>query len=108
MRRAMIVVGWIATVPGLAGLLAMAMVLPDAEWVLGCRPSGFLGLSCPDNPAGWLGNLLWFVGLMVVIGFPVTLIPMIYAVVYPIARLVIRRRAAARATTSDNPMPEGV
>ena len=103
-QRALVVFGWIATVPGIAGLLGAAVVFGHAEWLFGCRPSGILGLSCPEDPLGWLGRLLWFSGLIAAIWFPGTLIPVIYAVVYPVVRLIQRQRD--RAVIPSGPLPE--
>ena len=92
MRRAMIVLGWIATGPGIVGLLGMAVAFTDGEWIFGCRPSGILRIACPQDPFGWFGELLFVSGLAMVIGFPATVIPVIFTVVYPIVRLIRRPR----------------
>lgn len=93
-ERALIVVGWIATLPGIVGLLGIAVVFTDGE-IFGCRPSGIVNITCPQDPFGWLGELLFVSGLAMVIGFPATVIPAIFTVVYPIVRLIRRRRVVA-------------
>jgi hypothetical protein len=95
MRRALIGLGWIVTIPGFVGLLGLAVIFTDAEWVFGCQPSGILRITCPQDPLGWLGELLFIAGLVTVVWFPATLLPTIYALAFPIARLVIRRRRIA-------------
>ena len=99
MRRALIVLGWIAAVPGLFGLIGLAVVFGDLQGLFGCRLTGILRIDCPEDPFGWLGQGLWLGGLATVIWFPATAIPVLYAIAYPIARLVIRPRQVAAADT---------
>jgi hypothetical protein len=106
MRRALIVIGWIATLPGFIGLLGLAVLLTDAEWLFGCRKSGILGITCPQDPLGWFAELLWFGGLALFVWFPATAIPVVFALGYPIVRLVMRRRQAADATAPGGSLPE--
>ena len=93
MRRAVTVLGWIAAAAGVLGIAGAIWLASDAVAAFGCRAGTFLRLSCPDDRAGRIGELLWTTAVFFTILLPVTAIPTIATA----ARLV--RRRAARATT---------
>jgi hypothetical protein len=91
MRRALIALGWVATLVALCGLLGAIVLLSGAVEAFGCRQGPFLRLSCPPTSAGRIGELLWTSALAATIALPVTFIAMVFTVASAVARLRARR-----------------
>lgn len=92
MRRVLSVLGWIAAAAGALGIAGAIVLVSGAVEALGCRPGTFLRLSCPDDRAGRIGELLWTSALFFAILLPATAVPMIAVAAPPVARLLRRRR----------------
>ena len=93
MRRAVTVLGWAAAVAGALGVAGAIWLASDAVAMFGCRAGAFLRLSCPDDRAGRIGELLWTTAVFFTILLPLTAIPTLAMA----ARLM--RRRPARVTT---------
>lgn len=99
-RRILLWLGWAGAAVGLVGLVGIGAFAGDVPMLVGCTPRGFLGIACPEDPRGWLMQILWFAGIVALVWFPGTLVALIFGVVWPLARLIVRRRAAAAAARS--------
>jgi hypothetical protein len=94
-HRVLPALGWIAAIACGLGVLGIIVLTTGVAEAFGCRAGAFARLSCPDDHAGQIGELIWTSAFFFAILLPATVVPAV-AIGAWLAR---RRRSAARGAT---------
>ena len=90
MRRVLIWIGWLTTLPGFVLAAAFGVTLAGLPQAAGCVQTRMFAVRCPDTLAGNSLRDLYDLGMIMMLTLPVSVILPVYSFGFALFRLALR------------------